>query len=326
MDGTGATMEISFRVADSTKSVLGDTQNPKVAWDILAKRFGAKQEGLQSALISKLQLASWGGTGAIHIHQDYMIDLRIQLADAGMILSDQAFYSYFIESLPPSLDLFVTLYEDTNHDVDFLCDKFAKYEMRLKLRAAKSGKDEASGSGSVALFGQQPADKKKKKKEKMGKMDLSNTTCYGCGKKGHISANCPDKQDKKQDEKSKAGKEGEKSEPSASKKSPTGTLYTAMSHAGLVANRDLMETFYVDSGAADHLVPSRGVLRAYKEFASPLEITAAGDGKIYAQGTGTLRVTASVNGLEREADLEDVYYAPGVHVRLLSLGKLESQG
>jgi len=46
-----------------------------------------------------------------------------------MILSDQAFYSYFIESLPPSLDTFVTRYEDTNHDVDFLCDKFAEYEM-----------------------------------------------------------------------------------------------------------------------------------------------------------------------------------------------------
>ena len=72
-----AFMEISFRVANSAKSVLGDTQNPKVAWDILAKRFGAKQEGLQSTLISKLQLASWGGTGAIHIHRDYMADLRI---------------------------------------------------------------------------------------------------------------------------------------------------------------------------------------------------------------------------------------------------------
>ena len=34
----------------------------------------------------------------------------------------------------------------------------------------------------------------------------------------------------------------------------------------------------------------------------------------------------SANGLERVADLRDVYYAPGVHVRLVSLGKLEGQG
>ena len=239
-----------------------------------------------------------------------------------MILSDPAFYSYFIESLPPALDLFVTLYEDTNHDVDFLCGKFAKYEMRLKLRAAKSGKDEASGSGSVVTFGQQPADKEEENK---GRKDISNTACYGRGKTGYFSANCPDKQEKR-DEKSKSGKEGEKSELSASKKSPIGVLYTAMPHAGLVANRDLTKTFYVGSGASYHLVPSRGELRAYKEFAAAVEIAAVNNGKIYAQGTGTLRVTASVNGMEREADLEDVYYAPGVHVRLVSLGKLESQG
>ena len=34
----------------------------------------------------------------------------------------------------------------------------------------------------------------------------------------------------------------------------------------------------------------------------------------------------SVNGMEWQGTLEDVYYTPGVHVRFLSLGKLESQG
>ena len=32
------------------------------------------------------------------------------------------------------------------------------------------------------------------------------------------------------------------------------------------------------------------------------------------------------NGLEREADLQHVYYALGVHVRFMSLGKPEGQG
>src|SRR5882757_1032723 len=97
-----AFMEISFRIADSALNVLGDTQNPKVAWGVLEKRFGAKQEGLQSALIAKLQLASWDGTGSIYTHRDYMVDLCIQLADTGKVLSDESSYSYFIESLPSS--------------------------------------------------------------------------------------------------------------------------------------------------------------------------------------------------------------------------------
>ena len=48
--------------------------------------------------------------------------------------------------------------------------------------------------------------------------------------------------------------------------------------------------------------------------------------KIYAYGVGTLQITSSVNGLECQQELEDVYYAPGVHVWLVSLGKLEGQG
>jgi len=54
-----------------------------------------------------------------------------------------------------------------------------------------------------------------------------------------------------------------------------------MSLAGLVENRGLTKTFYVDSGASDHLIPSRGELRAYKEFASPVEIAAADNGKVW---------------------------------------------
>ena len=54
--------------------------------------------------------------------------------------------------------------------------------------------------------------------------------------------------------------------------------------------------------------------------------SAANNGKILAYSSGTARGSASVDGVEREADLEEVFYMPDVHVRLLSLGKLESQG
>jgi len=53
---------------------------------------------------------------------------------------------------------------------------------------------------------------------------------------------------------------------------------------------------------------------------------AANSGKIFAYGPGTLRVATSANSLGREADIQNVYYAPEVHARLVSLGKLEGQG
>jgi len=166
-----------------------------------------------------------------------MVNLRTQLADAGMILTDQSFHSHFIESLPPSLDIFISLYEDVNYDVDFLCNKFAKYEMRLKLRAAKAGKAEAISEGSVALFGQQPAADKKKMKKGKKKRDLTNVTCYGCGKKGHLRPTCPEKKEETREGSTKGGKDAEGSRTGPSKAAPSGTLYTAMSHTGLSANR-----------------------------------------------------------------------------------------
>ena len=80
-------MGIPFRTVDSTLNVLGDTQNPKVAWGFLERRIGAKQEGLQSALIEKHQLASQDGTESIYTHWNYIFDQRVQLANTGKLLS-----------------------------------------------------------------------------------------------------------------------------------------------------------------------------------------------------------------------------------------------
>ncbi len=176
-------------------------------------------------------------------------------------------YSYFIKSLPSTLNIFITLYNNPMHNVDLLCDKFAKYKMWQKLHEAKSRKAEAAAKESITLS-QQSKDKEVKRK----RHDLTNVMCYGCGKKGHLKHKCPDKEDKKE-----KGKEVESrpSEVSNKNRGQAGTLYTAMSPTALLANKKLTDYYYIDSGAPDHLVPSKGKLRAYKEFASPIEIAAA---------------------------------------------------
>ena len=45
-----AFMEISLRVADSVLAILGNTQDPTVAWCALETWFSAKQEGLSQTL------------------------------------------------------------------------------------------------------------------------------------------------------------------------------------------------------------------------------------------------------------------------------------
>jgi len=185
---TSVFMEISFRVVDSAKNLLGNRRDPIVAWEALEKRFGAGQEGIQSSLIAMLQLVDWDGQRAISTHCDHMVDLLTQLEDTGMTLTDQAFYSYFAESLPESLDLFITLYEDSTYNVDCLCNEFAKYEMRKNVRAPKTAKSRSASDRSVTLFSQQ--------EEKRRETDLSNVPCYGCGKKEHLKRRCPERSER----------------------------------------------------------------------------------------------------------------------------------
>jgi hypothetical protein len=113
--------------------------------------------------MARLQLAKWDGNRTIHTHRDTMVDIRIELAETGMIINDQYFYEYFTNSLAPSLDLFITLYDDSTYDIDLLCDKFAKYEMRHKLTAATEGKADATSNVSLAMVGQASSLKERRR-------------------------------------------------------------------------------------------------------------------------------------------------------------------
>ena len=257
-----------------------------------------------------------------------MYDYRAQLVDTGLALTDQSFHRYFLNSLPPSLDHFVMFYDDPTFDVDTLCQRFVRWEARRELRGNKFDNIQGLSGGSLALFGQQSSTSKGKERQKR---DMSEITCYGCGQKGHISRYCPNR--KKGKGKGRGGKQtndtaktdAPKTEAMQPAKQPLNAVFTAVVNSSMGLDA-LTESFYVDSGALAHLVPSKVGLRNYVDFATPLEIAAANNGKIFAYSSGTARVSTVNDGVERMADIRDVYYVLGVHVRLLSLGKLESQG
>ena len=173
----------------------------------------------------------------------------------------------------------------------------------------------------MALTSQPTLSNKGKGKAK--KRDLTNVTCYRCGKKGHLKWNCPDKskggdaKDEKKDNKPKTDKGKEATE---KPKVSSGTLYTAVG----TSETESMNTYYIDSGASQHLIPTRTDLHAYQEFSKPVEIAAVNGGVVYTYGSGTLRVSSSAEGLVTA--FQDVYYTPGIHARLVSFSKLLHQG
>ena len=138
--------------------------------------------------MSKLQLAKWGGNGTIRTHRNTMVDLRSQLLSAGVRLDDENFYEYFTNSLPRSLDFFISLYDDDDYGVDRLCSKFAKYEMRRMLRHCAW-----QGCWDIRRFSRRvrPSINIQGEGEEGDGEDYRHVTCFGCGKKGISSRSAP---------------------------------------------------------------------------------------------------------------------------------------
>ena len=186
-------IEIMYRCDTSVKATIGELEDPKLIWEMLEQQYGARQHGPQSVLRAKLNQTRWDGEGGIMAHRDIMVGLRSEMAAAGLPISDQQFYEHFLDSLPRALDAFVTMYDDPSANVDSLCDRLTRYEMRLKVANIRDGKVAGSLGSATAFYSQSASSTKDKGKGKGKQRDLTKVTCYGCGKKGHLKRKCPDK-------------------------------------------------------------------------------------------------------------------------------------
>ncbi len=178
-------------------------------------------------------------------------------------------------------------YDDAMFNVDLLCQCFVKWEACWELHGDKFDKIEGTSlGGSVVLFGQQSSTAKKgEQKGERKKQDYSKITCFGCGKKGHIRRHCPTRKDKVKDDKPKA--EPAKQIAAAASTSSSDMMFTAIINSSVLTTDTLTDTFYIDSGASAHLVPTKCGLCNYVEFDSPVEIAAVNNRKILAYGSGT---------------------------------------
>jgi hypothetical protein len=87
---------------------------------------------------------------------------------------------------------------------------------------------------------------------------------------------------------------------------------------------------YLESSAVrnieDHHVDDVNTLLNYPAFAKPKEMKTAHAGCLHVIGSETVRFSTVAGGKERQGELHNVHYIPGLETRLISLGKLFSQG
>ena len=268
--------------------------------------------------------------------------LCTRLAAAGLAITPQQFYQYFINSLPAKYDMVIAVHNPTlsNYSVDDLCDAFRTIELRKELRTSTAGSTLEDPVGLLAKQkgsrGSGKADIGRGRGSSGDKGKKANVTCYGCGKKGHYKHEC--RSLKKGGEKggpNTASTSGSNTQASGSGNNksipakPAGGVLLCVMESGEVAysaNTNGKAQYYFDTGASSHFIEEIGALHDYIPFEVPRSITTAESGTIQALGSGTLKFATHVNGKETNGEILNVYYVPNIRHRLISIGKLFAQG
>ena len=334
--------EIALRLEqDYSESIATSDGDPHGAWTMLGTSYGAQQTGIQSVISAELTLARWNTQTPIITHRNYMKGLRTRLAGAGQAITSMQFYNYFTTSLPREYDTVIASFDAaaSNFSVDELCNRIREIELRNELRSTQDGIGTTSDE-SIALFTRQKGQRTVKNPDR-GRTDLAGAkvrkpiVCWGCGKTGHYERDCRSKKSNKRSQGPRPSTAHANRDRAGPSKPAGGTILSAeevIPDEGMplaMAYHSIEETaeqYFIDSGATGHYIDDVHALHDYVPFKVPRIIRTAAGNQVEALGSGNLKFTANVYGRETVGELNDVYYIPDIGSRLISIGKLFSQG
>lgn len=141
--------------------------------------------------------------------------------------------------------------------------------------------------------------------------DRSRVKCYGCGKLGHFKRDCKAKSKEKKSNSENVAKSSE----------------TKAGHYAFVASDGgkSQDTWFKDSGASKHYTGDRSSFSELEPSDGEVEI--ANGVMIPIVGVGKIQMVAKLSdGRFRPITLEQVYYAPGLTVNLMSTAILDKHG
>ena len=217
----------------------------------------------------------------------------------GSKISDNMIITKILISLPENLRYFNCAWESTlaeNKTLPNLTSRLIAEELRFK-------QDETP----MALFSRKQTNE-------------SVRLCYHCKKPGHLKRNCwllkksNGQEEKKNDENKKVSSDSKSFESEAM------TMF-----------RDLESlsddcSWFMDSGASDHMSMKIEWFSDYESFNLPLEIKVGNGSLIKAYGKGIIKLRSFVDGKIINCHLENVLYVPKITMNLISLGSVLDKG
>lgn len=254
----------------------------KDIWETLKKLYEDKGLTRKISLLRNLISTRLEDKDCMQQYVDQIMDYAHKLTGIGFDISDEWLGAILLAGLTEEFKPLIMAIEASSA-------KLTADVIVSKLIDSQS----ANSKGGEALFG-----KKKYSKEKN---NFKEKKCYNCGIKGHISKKCrkPKKEENREN----------------------GSANNAFS-AFLCKNySNGQNTWYLDSGASNHMTPF-GNLLINKKATSVDSIMAANSAKMPTKQAGDAKMQLSGEVIE----IQDILHVPGLAVNLLSINKIAEKG
>jgi len=290
-------------------------------WFNIKERYGKQTVANVRVLRHKLQGLRLLDHGNFDLHAKLFEQCVSELAKCGKVYEEDDLVSFFLDSLPSSMDQLITLY---NHSAlrpegidKTLTLSWVIYEARVVWNRQKGSKSIALNSRfSKGLKAGGSFTKKNGFGAKGKGFSNGKLVCWDYGVEGH-------KRGAKECNGVTDGHQGK------SQALMMGKNFSSVVGVGSsTTNEDisLYSTWYIDSGASFHMSSIHCSHMSEYVPVDDMTVTTADGNVLEVKGKGNISVMLIVGNERRVTSIKNVYYVPGIGFNLLSIAEFENKG
>ena len=310
---------------DSDQQIhVRDTQTAAEAWNALKAQF-ARTSILQKVRLRQEYYSSRffsGGNMLQHINR--LKSLHEQLKEMGAAIDDQELAMTLLSSLPEEFKPLITALDAVGED-NITFEKVKGMLLNDIDRNRDIGQPKSSEN---ALFVKRSGGFKKGpgRHYRTGSTPAKffRGTCHFCKEQGHFARDCPKKQSKD------SGYDDRKSSsrffanyveiPQGSDEiSGEEALIASREEALKTSDSEMKSDWIIDSGATQHMIFNKTLLKSYVKFHNPLVVNLGDNRKVLAFGKGSCHIVCDLGLRTQRIVLNDVLYLPDLKKNLLSV-------